>query len=136
MKINIISNKFKLLWQLRCTVICILIIIAAMLISLSKLIAIIAVALIGIVYLAIILWLIPVYYKKLDIGIINNKLIIKRGIFFNKHICMSYDKIQCIKQIITPLNKLTDSCDCIFYFTTNSIYLSGINANILQTFIK
>lgn len=133
---NNISNKFKLLWRLRCTAVFIPIIIAAMLINLPKFITIIAVALIGLIYLAIILWLIPAYYKRLNINIMNDKLIIKRGIFFNKHICMSCDKMQCIKQIITPLNRLTNSCDYVFYFTTNSIYLSGINGKILQNLIK
>lgn len=137
METNIISKNFKLLWRLRCTVLYIIAITAfIMLIGLSSFIAVLAFVLISLIYLAAILWLIPSYYKRLNVSIIDNKLIIKRGIFFYKQTCISCDEIQCIKQLITPLGKLTGSCDHIFYFTTTSVYISGINDNIIQKFIK
>lgn len=132
-----ISKNFKLLWRLRCTVLFIIIItICIMFIGISSWIGIITVAFISLAYLAVMLWLIPLYYKIINVSIIDNKIIIKRGIFFYKHICMSCDKIQCIKRLITPLGQLTDCCDCIIYFTTASVYVSGIDVKYIQNFIK
>lgn len=132
-----ISKKFKLLWRLRCTVLFIILItVCIILIDLSSWFCIITVALISIVYLTAVLWLVSFYYKRLSVSINDNKIIIERGIFFYKSICMSCDKIQCIKRILTPLGQITDTCDCIFYFTTASFYVSGIDVKYVQNFIK
>lgn len=128
MKMKKLSKKAKTIWRIRCTLVAVLLaMITGGICAFSAVIA----AIIGIVWLAayfiaVILY-IPIVYKMYEFDVTSEFLTIKKGLYFNKFIVVSTDKVLYIELLQSPLQKKLNIFSLVVHTAGSIVLLSQID---------
>lgn len=130
MKMKKLSKKAKTIWRIRCTLVAVLLaLITGGICAFSVLIgAIVGIVWLTIYFLAVILY-IPIMYKMYEFDVTDDFLTVKKGLYFNKFIVVSSEKILYIELLQSPLQKRLNIFSLVIHTAGSIVMLSQIDSD-------
>ena len=98
------DKKFILLWQIRCAILSALVFV--LLLRFCKRLLFFAVAFLTAVFVFFFFIYIPLYFKKLNVRITDNKVTIEKGVFLKSKTVMQKSRIIAVARFASPLQRL------------------------------
>lgn len=128
MKMKKLSKKAKTIWRIRCTLVAVLLaLITGGICAFSVLIgAIVGTVWLAVYFFAVILY-IPIMYRMYEFDVTNDFLTVKKGLYFNKFIVVSSEKILYIELLQSPLQKKLDIFSLVIHTAGSIVMLSQID---------
>lgn len=102
----ILPKKTRLLWQIRAFVIFLVLLLFFLYLSKSFKIFTFFAAILPLISAFFILWYLPVFFKSCNLKIINNSVIIKRGVFFQNTHIFPFSRLIYTQSFTTPLARI------------------------------
>lgn len=130
MKMKKLSKKAKTIWRIRCTLVAVLLaLITGGICAFSFIIgAIVGTVWLTIYFLAVILY-IPIMYKMYEFDVTDDFLTVKKGLYFNKFIVVSSEKILYIELLQSPLQKRLNIFSLVIHTAGSIVMLSQIDSD-------
>lgn len=128
MKMKKLSKKAKTIWRIRCTLVAVLLaLITGGICAFSVLIgAIVGTVWLAVYFFAVILY-IPIMYRMYEFDVTDDFLTVKKGLYFNKFIVVSSEKILYIELLQSPLQKKLDIFSLVIHTAGSIVMLSQID---------